>query len=103
MKHWLAAGLVAPEHEVLLARTFLVKRAASLFAAREAELPKLTTGDGRMYIPILTLRTFSRSTLGIRTRNRLPEMSWMSSDKLGVLRILLASFGLALPRSRACL
>jgi hypothetical protein len=84
MRHWLAAGLVAPEHEVLLARTFLVKGAASLFAAREAELPKLTTGDGRMYIPYSDFENFLKEHFGYQdqeqvARDELDELKQIGS------------------------
>jgi hypothetical protein len=80
MRHWLAAGLVAPEHEVLLARTFLVKGAASLFAAREAELPRLTTGDGRVYIPYADFESFLKEHFGYQDQEQ------VARDELDELR-----------------
>ena len=70
MHSWLDAGHIAPEHRVALARTFLVKGAAQLFRAREKDLEKETTIDGREYIPYAAFETFLQTHFGYQDQEQ---------------------------------
>jgi hypothetical protein len=64
VKVWLAAGGIFPEYEVAMARTFLVKGAADLLSAKEGELDKQQTADGREFISFAVFEAFLREHFG---------------------------------------
>jgi len=64
VKVWLAAGGIHPEYEVAMARTFLVKGAADLLSAKDGELDKQHTADGREFISFAVFEAFLREHFG---------------------------------------
>ena len=80
VKVWLAAGGIYPEYEVAMARTFLVKGAAELLSAKEGELDKQQTADGREYITFAAFEAFLREHFGYQDEEQ------VARDELDDLR-----------------
>jgi len=71
VKVWLAAGNISPEYEVAMARTFLVKGAAELLSAKEGELDKQHTADGREFISFAVFEAFLREHFGYQDEEQI--------------------------------